>query len=781
MPEPSPAPTRPAVAAAGWLALIALGAYAFVRHVVADAHGNASPVLAFDPFGLYYPMLDYGFAALRGGRLPLWNPYQLAGVPFLATFYPGLLYPLNVAYLLLPVHVAMGILAAGHVVLAGLAAALYARLALRVSLVAALAAGVVFMLNTYTLWAFSAQNQLYSLPWIPLLLLAVDRTCATRRPEWVAALAAAIALPILGGNLQTLSYEAYAVAPYALVCLWRNADGTRGALRRAALLAAGVVVGLAVSAPQLLPTLELSALSTRSARGLTVEQIAPFGALPLPTLQQFLDGARKPLTFAYAGTVVFLTLPFALLSGKRRARAVALAVAAVLTGLVAHGLSNPIGRAFVHLPMGNWFRELSRAWPVAMLCVAALAGLGLDGIRTTAGARDGRRMGAAIAGLALALALVALVPARARWLCGGAGALLVALRAGVLRGRAAEVAATALLVMLAADYLSTVPVNHTIVPFAGGEHHLLDMLRDAITGGQIERPGTRSVHEYQLFNVATTPKLGTLFRVPTFDDDEPFAPPRYREWGLRMTGATNVAAADFYLGGWNLHAPAFDPRFLDYAGVGSIVLLHYAVRQPPPSVAGLGPPARVPLPSPRALGAREPISPLGREAYRFTNTFAWPRAFVAHDVRVVASGTEALDALAALPRGTAPLAVVETASDADLAGRGADGSATVVESEPEHVVVRTGAPGPALLVLLDTALPGWQADVDGTETPILQTNYLFRGVRVPAGTHTVTFRYAPRSVPMGLAIGAGGMLALGLLLTSAAGRARRRARVRATA
>jgi uncharacterized membrane protein YfhO len=38
------------------------------------------------------------------------------------------------------------------------------------------------------------------------------------------------------------------------------------------------------------------------------------------------------------------------------------------------------------------------------------------------------------------------------------------------------------------------------------------------------------------------------------------------------------------------------------------------------------------------------------------------------------------------------------------------------------------------------------------ETPIYQTNYLFRGVVVPAGRHTVVFAYRPTSVLVGATI-----------------------------
>ncbi len=60
-----------------------------------------------DLFTQIYPMEDAAARSIRAGEVPLWNPYQGAGHPLLASVLYGVLYPLNVFYLLLPTHLAM--------------------------------------------------------------------------------------------------------------------------------------------------------------------------------------------------------------------------------------------------------------------------------------------------------------------------------------------------------------------------------------------------------------------------------------------------------------------------------------------------------------------------------------------------------------------------------------------------------------------------------------------------------------------------------------------------
>src|SRR5579883_2609524 len=54
----------------------------------------------------FYPSRAFAARAVHEGTLPLWNPYLLGGVPFLASPQSSLFYPPNFLYYILPVPVA---------------------------------------------------------------------------------------------------------------------------------------------------------------------------------------------------------------------------------------------------------------------------------------------------------------------------------------------------------------------------------------------------------------------------------------------------------------------------------------------------------------------------------------------------------------------------------------------------------------------------------------------------------------------------------------------------
>ncbi len=58
----------------------------------------------------------------------------------------------------------------------------------------------------------------------------------------------------------------------------------------------------------------------------------------------------------------------------------------------------------------------------------------------------------------------------------------------------------------------------------------------------------------------------------------------------------------------------------------------------------------------------------------------------------------------------------------------------------------------AVLSIAHPDYPGWVAMLDGTPTPILRAYGALAAVAVPAGDHTIVFRYDPLSYKLGAII-----------------------------
>jgi hypothetical protein len=67
------------------------------------------------------------------------------------------------------------------------------------------------------------------------------------------------------------------------------------------------------------------------------------------------------------------------------------------------------------------------------------------------------------------------------------------------------------------------------------------------------------------------------------------------------------------------------------------------------------------------------------------------------------------------------------------------GEAEIVEYQDNKVIVKTQAKEEGFLVFTDSFYPTWEAMVDGKKTTLVRTDYMFRGVIVPKGNHTVSF------------------------------------------
>jgi hypothetical protein len=60
-----------------------------------------------------------------------------------------------------------------------------------------------------------------------------------------------------------------------------------------------------------------------------------------------------------------------------------------------------------------------------------------------------------------------------------------------------------------------------------------------------------------------------------------------------------------------------------------------------------------------------------------------------------------------------------------------------------RTAVAADCPGPTTLIRRELFFPGWRAEINGHETPIIEQNGLFEAINLPAGQSKITYSYAP--------------------------------------
>jgi hypothetical protein len=715
----------------------------------------------------FYPWLDYARERFRSGEIPQWNPYTLAGAPFLANPGAAIFSPFNVPVWILPLKYGLGVAAALKLWVAAFGTYLLAR-ELRLGFWPALVAGLAFGFAPFTtVWLSHTHVNVVVLA--PLALLGVERLVARGKPVDAVVLAGILVAALLGGHPGSQIHLYGAAALYALVRLaamhWLS---PLIRFLRLALVAVALALALAVAAFALLP----AALLVADSAGLETHQSG--GAVrPLTTLRTlvFPDWWGRPSSVAlpddpsnfnertlYVGVIPLLLGLSAVLHRREWRKKLPFALLAFLGLAIPLGLQ-PFEGFFAHVP------PFERVINSRLIVFADLgfALLGAFGIRELLTARRASKRALALAGAGVATGLVA--------------AISVDPSAAVLR-------ATARHFLTGTDYAWPRVLELTTIAwwtaFALALVALLAFARRL-------RPVGAAILLAGLV-VADLGHFGHGYQ-PLAPAEHVFGvtPPAIR-WLQRNAGSDRVAAfgrhvlladtAMVYrlrdIRGYDAPLPKLDYArfFYGRSGVAKLRLFIRAVTPEHRRALDLLS-VRYLLAGPQASEPAEGFSLVyeGRDGRVFENERSLARAHLPARIRVRGDSDSAWATLAGPGFDTRTDAVVEASGDVTSAV----GSVRFTGDEPSRVELSAELERGGLVALTDSWAPGWRVSVDGQAERPLRVNTVSRGVIVPAGTHRIVWTYRAEGLATGLWIsgaGAGVILAwLGWIL-----RVRRRAR-----
>lgn len=716
------------------------------------------------------------------GELPLWNPHWFAGTPFMQDLETAVFYPFHWLLLRLDhrdVGHALSWLIAFHVLIAGIGAFLYARhRGLRVAGSLVTAIGFMFSPKWLTMVLAGGFYMTIGVAWTPWMLLALEWSLARGSVPGAALAGAFGALHLLSGQPQWTLYL------FVLAAVW-TFPLARSLPRWVGLLAVMTVTTAALSAVQLLPTVEAIRQTDRGSLDLRVPFIEELSlsicsflgligetlSLESPRSWEWELRTKLGVLWILAATLAPLLDRSSVI--RRQAVLVVLLLGASILG----------GFLLTPLPVFGFFRNHARLILVLALPIAFLAGVAVDALvlgTLDPDARRSARTRLAVTSVAiLILILLSLAYDRANgwsahlplyWAFAGLAAPILGWIAGT--GRKSWHGPLLVLLLTVDAWLLTWPRVQTRTM---EEIYLPSRCVDYLVKNL--RPHER-VLDYDLtgrmFYSPVGVALPLLQGFESLRGYDPLDVRGYRKFLAHVADPRGDWDARLLPNIPNL--PLARPDLLNLLGVRYLV-----------------------MPTDPALRGFAPASWVGEPPWLSAPPEPWKPVFT--DVAPVAYDLTALSGIETFP----PYTVYENPSpgprawivsdaaaldDTSVAGLSEELLRRVVLLDPADVPARrttppAGSPGrvgleehgpdiqrievhdvevPSFLVIADTWYPGWRCEVDGKPRPVLRANIAWRAVPLEKGDRMVVLRFEPVSLPIGRRITGLALVILGLLV-----------------
>jgi hypothetical protein len=710
--------------------LLLLLAVLFLSRVLLPAEGEVMG--GHDMRGYYYPYYDQVREAVRDGNLPFWEPTLFNGFPLMAQPQQNAFYPPLWLSFFVPVNVGISLYMLLHIWLAGLGMYAFVRFMGGRWLPAILAA-VVFAFSGLLagrLWA--GHSTVYALDaWTPWVLLGL--AWSVRRASWWAAVIAGLplGLALLAGHIPSFLYMAMIWGAFALYLLLSERGKRWLVIRQATVM---LVVGLALSAVQLLPFLQFSFASERLAEAdyafATDYSLPPAHLITLAVPEFFGEPMRtgywsvptfEELTY-YAGLLVFLGIVMALRKPTRLSWFyILLMVFGLALALGRYGVLYPL--AYEYLPPFRLVRAPGRATFLFLFAAAALLGHSFSNWLTLPVSERLSRLGPT---WRWTLTLAAVLGAAA---IAATGAVFMAIHPTDTSGRLWQQIggySVALVVFILGGgllwaYLATAEENSRRKLLIGTALILLvvtDMWLFAYKFVRLEAVTPDALWVDAREVIGETKERVLPWGVSLFAQNGPMQVGLNSVFGYDSLEPANHIA---------LASSVPDPRSSAY----DVLAARYVISPTKLDQYGDG---------------ERPLTLLEHNgaAWVYERARPLPVARLVYDAEVIPDDGAAIARIHQPDFDPQTTVILSAEADCDLgSSTEAGGTAEIITAEPGHWQIQTESEAPAMLLLAETDYPGWRVTIDGQPAVGLRAYTTLRAVCVPEGDHEVIWSYVP--------------------------------------
>lgn len=166
-----------------------------------------------DPLVQSFPWREFSLSQMMSGQWPLWNPYNVLGMPLFAVGLPAPFYPLNIFLVIFGMNWGWAFLVVITPVIAGLGFYLWLRNQ-KISYLSSLLAASTWAFCGLLVDKIENVVDAHSFVWLPFGLIAVDKFFFSKNKKWLLLMTMAICFNWLAG------YPPQAMSASAVIFLW---------------------------------------------------------------------------------------------------------------------------------------------------------------------------------------------------------------------------------------------------------------------------------------------------------------------------------------------------------------------------------------------------------------------------------------------------------------------------------------------------------------------------------------------------------------------------------
>ena len=744
------------------------------------------------------------------GNLPFWNPYTFMGNPAAANPQYTMFHPYNLLYLILQPGLLFGFLFLLDAFLIGVFTYFFAR-SIGIKKFGALVSAVTFMFSGVVIGHVYGGHPMDMdvIIMMPLSFFAIE-TAMQKRSIFYGILAGMpIGFQLLGGNTQVALYGISAVGLYFILRLSFTVVKTpKVAPKLMLIMILATLVGISLSAVQLVPSLELSGLASRS--DMTYEEATTYSFPPeqsLTFLMPEIFGTYLDYTYwggrnfwelcVYTGVFSIVLAIVSLIGGVKNQYKIIFSLLLIFSFLFAIGQYFPLYKVFYYfVPFFDIFRKPSVMLFLTAFSIAVLSGFGADFLSGDWSIKRKKTLLPIIKVLTVlsvfTLAVAASVYAFKDTVM-SYGEKLLQQKYELFTSQAHSLPygldfyvdkipevyshiLNSLINLLALSVAITILLYARLKNRIGFKYFQILVLMvilfdlwgfgmkyiDVIDAETIfaKRPVIGLLeNETQSFRLldmsASLPSYVAMkYHIETLDGYDPIHLESYADFMKYHFGENE----DMELGYSFLKVK--EDRVLNNSKLLGLLNVKYILTQRSSDSPGFSLKQNITTPvyvkslsNYKYETSRRGYQPsnLTMQVYMYENNDFLPRAFVVRNAEV-AGGGKTLEDMAKEDFDPTETIILEKDVGVPLNNQGAYKQADIAYYSPNEIRVQVYMDNPGFLVLSENYYPGWTATDNGRETEIYRADYILRAVYLNEGQHTVKFVYDSVSFRLGSSI-----------------------------